>query len=144
MESWQFRTISLQPDWLIETGDWQFLMFDSSSTPSVSQSGGFGHSGHNLHNLHIAKFSVLSSASLDGFSVLFFLRPNLNSPMRHRSPICWNAWLVSTVRQFHAKDLVKRETVNVLGFPLFQLKPVHIYRGNLLILTHALRYAGAQ
>ena len=31
-------------------------------------SGGFGHSGHNLH---FAKFSVLSSASLDGFSVLF-------------------------------------------------------------------------
>ena len=61
MESWQFKTISLQPDWLIETGDWQFLMFDSSSTPSVS---------HNLHNLDIAKFTVLSSASLDGFSVL--------------------------------------------------------------------------
>ena len=38
-----------------------------------SQSGGSGHpggSGHNLHNLQFSKFSVLSSASLDGFSVL--------------------------------------------------------------------------
>ena len=34
-------------------------------------SGGFVHSGHNLHNLNFAKFSILSSASLDGFSVLF-------------------------------------------------------------------------
>ena len=34
-------------------------------------SGHLGLSGHNLHNLHFAKFSVLSSASLDGFSVLF-------------------------------------------------------------------------
>ena len=34
-------------------------------------SGGFRNSGHNLH---FAKFSVLSSASLDGFSVLFKLQ----------------------------------------------------------------------
>ena len=35
------------------------------------QSGHPGGSGHNLHNLNFAKFSILSSASLDGFSVLF-------------------------------------------------------------------------
>ena len=35
-------------------------------------SGHPGGSGHNLHNLHFAKFSVLSSASLDGFSVLLY------------------------------------------------------------------------
>ena len=34
------------------------------------------HFGYNLHNLHFAKFSVLSSASLGGFSVLSFLRMN--------------------------------------------------------------------
>ena len=59
-----------------------FLTFTHGMTEHPGQSGGssqsggsgeFGHpggSGHNLHNLHCAKFSVLSSAPLDGFSVL--------------------------------------------------------------------------
>ena len=46
---------SLTDDGLIETGDWQFRMFDSSHTTSLI-------------------FYPVSSASLDGFSVLIFYR----------------------------------------------------------------------
>ena len=51
-------------------------------------SGGFVHSGHNLHNLHFAKFSVLFSASLDGFSVLFFFMFHNKYKTEHSRAIC--------------------------------------------------------
>ena len=49
-----------------------FLSGSPRSFGHPDQSGHPGGSGHNLHNLHFAKFSILSSASLDGFSVLLF------------------------------------------------------------------------
>ena len=50
------------------------------------QSGHPGGSGHNLHNLNFAKFSILSSASLDGFSVLFNITMKVNPVQRPELP----------------------------------------------------------
>ena len=73
MHVWQIFHSLRQSVWLIWSVWWPGKPGGSGKPGGPGKprgSGWFGHSGHNLHNLHFAKFSVLSGASLVGFSVL--------------------------------------------------------------------------